>query len=133
MKRRYLYLIILIIIFALASCDSSLQKAAQRTLSKEETHTSTPPLESGKVESEEEETCPEEDPHPIAVSISEKFDVPYQEVIDWYCDGYIFEDILLALQTSKMTDREPGGLLEEAETKSWEEIWEDAGITKPQE
>ncbi len=130
-KHTYLCLIILVI-FALASCDSSLQKAAQRTLSKEETNTATPPPESGEGESKEEDTCPEDDPHPIAVSISEKFDVSYAEVVSWYCDGYIFEDILLALQTGKMSGAEPDELLEQAKTKTWEEIWKDLGITNSQ-
>ncbi|MFO8036280.1 MAG: hypothetical protein R6U57_06620 [Anaerolineales bacterium] len=129
MKLKHLCLVILII-FTLASCDNSLQKTSQRTLSKEETNTATPPPESGTVGSKEEVTCPEEDPHPMAVSISEKFDVPYQEVINWYCEGeYLFEDILLALQTSKMSDAEPGDLLEQTKTKTWEEIWEELGIT----
>lgn len=132
MKLKHLCFVILII-FTLASCDDSLQKTSQRTRSKEETNTATPAPESGTVESKEEETCPEEDPHPVAVSISEKFDVPYQQVIDWYCKGgYFFEDILLALQTSKMSEAEPGDLLEQTESTTWEEIWEELGITNPE-
>lgn len=130
MKHKYLLFVILII-FALTACDNSLQKATQRTLSKEETNTATPPPESGEGESEEEDTCPEDDPHPIAVSISEKFDVSYEKVINWYCDGYIFEDILLALQTGKMADVEPDELLEQSKMKTWEEIWKELGITNP--
>jgi|GEM_PF-2786230 len=138
MKKKLLIFVILIL-FALTACDNSLQKATQQVLGKEEHSTPTSHSaeeESGAEESDEEKNtpaCPEEDPQPIAVSITEKFDVSYEKVIDWYCDGYIFEDILLALQTSKMSDVEPDTLLKEIEAKTWEEIWDDLGITKPKE
>jgi len=139
MKRNYIILAILIL-FTLTACDNSLQKATQQILGKEQRSTPTPPSteeERGAEQSDEKQNtyaCPEEDPQPIAVSIAEKFDVSYKEVISWYCDdGYIFEDILLALQTSKMSDMDPDTLLEETETKTWEEIWDDLGITSSKE
>ncbi|MBS3750302.1 MAG: hypothetical protein KGY39_02225 [Anaerolineales bacterium] len=138
MKKK-LFIFVILILFALTACDNSLQKATQQVLGKEERSTPTPPPteEENEAEQSEEEkntsTCPEADPQPIAVSISEKFDVSYEKVIDWYCDGYIFEDILLALQTSKMSDVEPDTLLEEIKEKTWEEIWDNLGITNPQE
>jgi len=138
MKKK-LFIFVILILFSLTACDNSLQKATQQVLGKEERSTPTPPPaeEENEAEQSEEEkntsACPEVDPHPIAVSISEKFDVSYEKVIDWHCDGYIFEDILLALQTSKMSDMEPDTLLKEIETKTWEEIWEDLGITNPKE
>ncbi|MFO7944425.1 MAG: hypothetical protein R6U51_09045 [Anaerolineales bacterium] len=138
MKKK-LFILVILILIALTACDNSLQKATQQVLGKEERNTPTPPPteEENEAEQSEEEkntsACPEEDPQPIAVSISEKFDVSYEKVIDWYCDGYIFEDILLALQTSKMSDVEPDTLLKEIEAKTWEEIWDNLGITNPKE
>lgn len=137
MKKKH-FIFVILILFSLTACDNSLQKATQQVLGKEERNTPTPPSAEEESEAEQDEetntsACPEEDPQPIAVSISEKFDVSYEKVIDWYCDGYIFEDILLALQTSKMSDVEPDTLLKEIEAKTWEEIWEDLGITNPKE
>ena len=137
MKKK-LFIFVILILFALTACDDSPQKATQQVLGKEGHSTPAPPSteeESGAEQSDEEKNtsaCPEEDPQPIAVSIAEKFDISYEEVISWYCDdGYIFEDILLALQTSKMSEMEPETLLVEIESKTWEEIWDDLGITNP--
>jgi len=62
-------------------------------------------------------------------SIAEKFSAGYQEVMGWYCDGYAFEDILLALQTSQLSDVPAEDILHELENHSWEEIWENLGLT----
>lgn len=61
-------------------------------------------------------------------SIAEKFDARYEDVMGWYCDGFAFEDILLALQTSQLTDELPGDLLEKLVNQSWEEIWKELGL-----
>jgi len=88
-----------------------------------------PPTKKGAVETD----CTDQDPHPVGKSIAEKFDVTYEEVMTWYCRGETFEDILLALQTSKMSDKTPGELLKMKETQSWDDIWDDLGITSPEQ
>jgi hypothetical protein len=73
--------------------------------------------------------CTEYNPHPMGESIAEKFSTEYQEVMGWYCDGYAFEDILLALQTSQLSDVTPDNILIQLDNHSWEEIWENLELT----
>jgi hypothetical protein len=72
--------------------------------------------------------CPQPDPHPIGESISEKFEVPYAEVMDWFCGGETFEDILLALETQDLSGRSVEELFIMKEQMSWEDIWKELGI-----
>jgi hypothetical protein len=72
--------------------------------------------------------CPQLDPHPIGESITEKFDVPYEEVMDWFCKGETFEDILLALETQELTGRTLEELFAMKHQKSWENVWKELGI-----
>jgi len=144
MQRRLL-IITVVLLVSLSACEASLQKGTQQLLKAKETNTQAPqepkeptpqetaPEEKQATDEIERENCPEEDPHPIGKSIAEKFNTTYEKVINWYCDGYIFEDILLALETSKMTDVEPEGLLEKLETKNWDKIWQDLGIVDTEE
>ena len=62
-------------------------------------------------------------------SIADKFNAAYEDVMGWYCDGYAFEDILLALQTSQLVEDSPQSLLSRLDTRSWEEIWEELDLT----
>lgn len=77
-----------------------------------------------------ETNCSSLDPHPLAVSMTEKFEVTYEEVMTWYCDGAAFSDILLALETVELADITVEELLTMIEDKSWEEIWDELGIEK---
>ena len=74
--------------------------------------------------------CPGPERHDFAYSISETFEVSYDEVMDWFCDGYEFTDILLALQTSRNAEYSADQLLEMTKTMTWEQIWEQTGILK---
>ncbi|MEX2029750.1 MAG: hypothetical protein WD906_02095 [Anaerolineales bacterium] len=74
--------------------------------------------------------CPELEPHPIAASIAEDFDTEYDQVIEWFCGGHTFEDILLALQTERLGSVGAADLLaERSEGKSWDVVWAELGIT----
>jgi len=71
--------------------------------------------------------------HPIAVSIAEQYAylTDYDEVIGWFCDGALFEDILNALTTEELSGIDAGDVLMlVAEGKSWDEIWLELGITE---
>ena len=72
--------------------------------------------------------CTGTNPHPVGQSIAETFDLTYEEVMTWFCSGYTFVDILIALQTNRETDLPTEELLEMSETQSWEEIWEEVGL-----
>lgn len=80
------------------------------------------------LEAGQDRECPPTSPHSVAESIAEKYDQDYEDVIDWYCSGYLFEDILVALQTSRLSDQETPSLLKLSEDQTWFEIWEDLGL-----
>ena len=71
--------------------------------------------------------------HPIAVTIAEQYAylTDYDEVIGWFCDGAVFEDILNALTTEELSGTDAGDvLLMVAEGMTWDEIWLELGITE---
>ena len=76
-----------------------------------------------------ETDCSTLNPHPIAQGMEQKFDVSYDEVMTWYCSGYAFSDILLALETSDLADVPVLDLLPLTENQSWNEIWDDLGVS----
>ena len=72
--------------------------------------------------------CTEVDPHPVAEGIAREFDVTYEEVMAWFCEGHPFDDILLALQTAELIDKPVDELLAMKEGKSWDALWEALGL-----
>ena len=76
-----------------------------------------------------ETDCSTLNPHPLAQGMVETFEVSYDEVMTWYCDGFAFSDILLALETSDLADVSAPDLLALLENQSWEEIWDDLGVS----
>lgn len=75
--------------------------------------------------------CTETDPHPVGQSISQTFDVTYEEVMTLFCAGYPFEDILIALQTGEISGHPAKVLLARHEEMTWDQIWEEIGIVEP--
>jgi hypothetical protein len=73
-------------------------------------------------------SCTETDPHPIGQSIAETYEVPYNQVMTWFCEGYSFENILIALVTSEAVDLPVDSLLEKTLEQEWEDIWEEIGF-----
>ena len=73
--------------------------------------------------------CSAINPHPVAEGMTETFEITYDEVMILYCDGYAFSDILLALETSELVDQSPEALLARLRTRSWQEIWDEFGIS----
>lgn len=75
----------------------------------------------------------EEDPHPIAESIAEKFEITYEDVMTLFCEGESFEDILLALQTSELTDIDAETLLARKDEIGWDQVWKETGLVQTPE
>ena len=76
---------------------------------------------------------PEEVQHPIAEGIADQFEAitTYTEVMTWFCNGALFEDILNALMTEELSDIEAEDILAlVAAGMTWEEIWKDLGISE---
>jgi hypothetical protein len=72
-----------------------------------------------------EANCPGEGINSIGQGIADEYEFTgYDEVMNWFCDGAEFEDILVALQTEDQTGVQAEEmLLMLAEGLSWEDIW----------
>ena len=75
--------------------------------------------------------CVGVDPHPVAQRLAETYDVAYEDIMTWFCDGrYGLGEIMHALQTS---DDEGGNapeqvLLRKTELGGWGQVWQELGL-----
>ncbi|MBN1202949.1 MAG: hypothetical protein JXJ20_13955 [Anaerolineae bacterium] len=85
-------------------------------------------------EDDDNDSCVGADPHPVAASIAVEFAVDYDTVIDWFCDGFGFGEIILALSIAEkdgsVTAEEL--LARKANGEGWGVIMKDYNI-KPSE
>lgn len=82
---------------------------------------------------ENAEECQTGGEHPIAISIAADYPeiTTYEEIVGWFCQGALFEDILSALTTEELTGVDAGEVLTMvAHGQSWEEIWLELGVTQ---
>jgi hypothetical protein len=79
-------------------------------------------------ESAESINCIDSNPHAIGQSIATTYDVPYPQVMTWFCSGYSFDNILIALETSEAVDIPADTLLQMLLENEWEEIWTEIGF-----
>jgi hypothetical protein len=67
--------------------------------------------------------------HPIATQLAEEFDLSYDEVMAWHCQGIGFGVLTRALLLGEAADMDFSELLEDRKGgKSWREIMEDEDI-----
>jgi hypothetical protein len=74
--------------------------------------------------------------HPVGSRIAHVYDVNYETVMGWFCGGhYGFGQIVLALQTSKLTNSEPDYLFErKTQLGGWGLVWQELEFTgRPKE
>ena len=122
--------VIFLFSLVLAGCQSNSLKASYNQSRPEAEAEIEINVESdGEAVGHSETDCAVLNPHPMAVSITEKFDITYDEVMTLYCDGFAFSDILLALETSELVDQSPAALLARLRARSWQEIWDEFGIS----
>lgn len=131
----FILMIFDILVFGISGCIRSLEitDIPELPVRTNPPPTAVPTLTDGLVDETEVANnpyCSGEDFHPIGESISQTFDVTYEEVMRLYCSGFTFDNILLAFTTSQQTDYEynPRELLQMKLTMSWDEIWNDIGI-----
>lgn len=77
--------------------------------------------------------CYQEGSHPIGMSIAEEFPeiTTYEEVMTWFCNGAIFEDILNALATEELISVDANDSLQLiAAGLTWDEVWLELGLTE---
>lgn len=106
--------------------DGSSEEAATAGSSEEPAEEGTSPEPTENPET----NCSTLNPHPMGEGMAAQFDVTYDEVMTWYCDGYAFSDILLALETDSLVEQTPVELLSMLEDSTWEDIWGDLGVEK---
>lgn len=64
--------------------------------------------------------------HPFGASLAKRYEVDYATLQAWFCDGFGWGQIMLALQTSRATGGDPGELLDlRRGGAGWGEIWQD--------
>lgn len=115
MKRQWFILPLLLLLFV--SCQSQLPLLT--ATSSAETATPTVDIH-----------CSESEPNPIGQDIAATYEVPYEQVMTWFCQGYSFDNILIALETSEATGIPAETLLEMLLEKDWETIWQEIGFVK---
>jgi hypothetical protein len=70
-----------------------------------------------------------EDPHPFGDRLAERYGTDYETLQAWFCDGFGWGQIMLALQTSQVTGGDPGELLEaRSGGEGWGQIWQGLGL-----
>jgi hypothetical protein len=88
-------------------------------------------------EAEEEDTplntgyyCTQSEvPHPFGARLAESFEVEYATIQGWFCDGFGWGQVMLALQTGVITSEDPEALLElRREGSGWGQIWQELNL-----
>ncbi len=77
--------------------------------------------------------CYPDGEHPIARSIADQYAeiTSYEEIMLWFCNGALFEDILNALTTQELSGVDAEELLRMvAAGKTWDTIWLELDITE---
>lgn len=65
-----------------------------------------------------------EDAHPFGERLAERYETDYETLQSWFCDGFGWGQIMLALQTGKITGDDPAALLEARQDgEGWGQIW----------
>lgn len=74
----------------------------------------------------EPESCVGADPFPPAQALADLYDVSYDEIMGWFCDGYGIGEIMLALRTGEMTGLSADEVLSmKDELGGWGLVWQE--------
>ncbi len=80
----------------------------------------------------EEPICYEGQAHPVGLSLAARYGVPYDDVMGWFCQGFGFGEIMLALQASQYTELTAEELLLlKLELGGWGEVWKHLAMLEP--
>jgi hypothetical protein len=134
-SRKHLLIVSLALLLGVAACNLSEVPAGNPqpgSQSAPDAQTVSPPNgeDAQAAESAVDTDCTDLDPHPIGASIAADYEVSYEQVMTWFCSGYSFENILIALETSEAVDVPAEDLLQMLLEKEWEEIWVEVGLTE---
>lgn len=128
----------LLLLILLAGCTASRNQAANDTDNQPGPSTlGEQPAENDKDQAQEPTStsgpdCYGPEIHPVGESIAEQFeDTSYEQVMVWFCNGALFDDILTALQTEKLTGEDAESLLDMLGAGlTWDQIWVEIGLTE---
>jgi hypothetical protein len=66
-----------------------------------------------------------EDEHPFGERLADRFETDYETLQEWFCDGFGWGQIMLALHTGELTGDDPAALLEARRAgEGWGQIWQ---------
>ena len=71
------------------------------------------------------------DTHPVAQRLAETYDVAYEDIMTWFCEGrYGMGEIMHALQNSGDEDGNAPEqvLLRKTELGGWGQVWQELGL-----
>jgi hypothetical protein len=75
------------------------------------------------------DTCVGVDPHPEGQALAEAYGVPYEDIMEWFCDGYGFGEIEHALKAAELTGLTPEEILAmKDDLGGWGEVWKELGL-----
>jgi hypothetical protein len=78
---------------------------------------------------EEQDDACDTDNHPVAESIAYEYELDYETVIGWHCDGFGFGEIVIALMLAEETGEEVEDYLDmRTEDMGWGVIMQEAGV-----
>ena len=128
--RPFLSLAIVMTLLGLTACATSSSASPPTEVGVQQAALATLPPATGTLA--DPSPCQEGDPHQIGESIAQTYEFSYEQVMTWFCEGYSFENILIALETSEAVGVPAEALLQMLQDKEWEEIWTDIGFTGSQ-
>ncbi len=74
-------------------------------------------------------SCTGANPHPRASDLAEYYQVPYETIMTWFCQGHFgFGEIMHALEASLQTELTPEEILAKRAGEGWGQIWKELGL-----
>ena len=74
-------------------------------------------------------SCTGANPHPRASDLAEYYQVPYETIMTWFCQGHFgFGEIMHALEASLQTELTPEEILAKRAGEGWGQIWQELGL-----
>lgn len=68
-------------------------------------------------------------PHPVASAFARRYQVPYEEILTWFCDGYGFGEVVHAYSISRRADVPVDEVFAQREAGlGWGQIWHSYGL-----
>lgn len=121
------------------NADGSFAASAIQIAAPTEEPPATPTPEPGETPTEEPVATPvgqgfycQEDapPHPFGARLAERYGVDYQQVKQYFCEGFGWGEIVLAMHTARVMEGvDPNAMLEARRNgQGWGEIWHGMGL-----